>query len=182
MQKHLMLLTVSAVMASAACAGSQAEQVKDARMEQVEASSDATVNGVEHNSEARENSLNREYDARQENIAAANRPDEKASEDLNAISKDRTKYQSQAETRLEKLGVRINEAAKKIDVLGPRAPTGLRTELQTAATEHHLLKAEIDQLNNSRTTDWESLKSRIDDKLSQLESRVKGLNNAIEDV
>src|ERR1700712_3837167 len=179
MQKHLMILTVSALMASAACAGSQADQVKDARMKQVEANSDATVNGVEHNSEAREKSLNREYDARQENIAAANRPDENASEDLNAISRDRAKYQSQAEARVEKLGVRINEAAKKIDILGPKAPTGLRTELKTAATEHHLLKADIDRLNNSRTTDWESLKSEFDDKLSKLDTRVKDLNDSI---
>ena len=177
-----MILTVSAVMASAACAGSQGDQVKNARMEQVEANADATVNGVEHNSEAREKTLNREYDARQQNIAAANRPDEAASKDLNALSKDRAKYESQTETRVQTLGVRINEAAKKIDVLGAKAPTRLRTELNTAATEHHLLKADVDKLNNPGTADWEALKSEIDDKLSKLDSRVKDLNDAIGDV
>jgi hypothetical protein len=181
MHKHLMILTVSALMASAACAESQAEQVKDARMEQAEARAKVDEENVERASKAREKSIDGAYDARDESIGQANRPDENATQDLNDISKDRAKYQSQAQTRVDKLGVRINEAAKKIEVLGSRAPTSLRTELQTATTEHNLLKHDIETLNNTKTTDWEALKSDIDNRLSALDTRLKNLNDKIED-
>jgi chromosome segregation ATPase len=182
MHKHLMIVTVSALMAGAACAESQADQVKDARMEQAEARAKTNEENVEQASKAREKSIDGAYDARDESIGQANRPDENATQTLNGISKDRAQYQSQAKTRLDKLGVRINEAAQKIEVLGSRAPTNLRTELQTATTEHNLLKNDIDTLNNTRTTDWESLKSEIDNRLSGLDTRLKNLNDKIVDV
>lgn len=181
MHKHLMILTVSALLASA-CAESQAEQVKDARMEQAEARAKVNAENVDDAAKAREKSIDRAYDARDESIGRANQPDENAKQDLNDISKDRAMYQSQAQTRVDKLGVRINEAAQKIEVLGSKAPTSLRTELQTATTEHNLLKHDIDALNNTRTTDWESLKSEIDNRLSALDKRLKSLNDKIEDV
>lgn len=182
MQKHLMILTVSTLMAAGACAESQAEQVKDARMEQAEARAKVNEDNVDQASKAREKSLDRAYDSRDESIGRANQPDENAKQELNEVSKDRAMYQSQAQTRVDKLGVRINEAAQKIQVLGARAPTGLRTELQTATTEHNLLKHDIDSLSNTRTTDWEALKSDIDHRLSALDDRLKSLNDKIEDV
>jgi hypothetical protein len=169
-------------MASAACAESQAEQVRDARMEQANARADATEKNVEQSAEAREKSLKLEYDARQEAIAREKQPAAGATQDLNDIAKVRALYRTQAATRVDKLGVRIHEAAQKIDVLGSKAPTTLRTELSTATTEHDTLKQDIDKLDNSRTTDWESLKSQIDQRLSSLDARVSDLNDSIEKV
>jgi hypothetical protein len=182
MHKHLTFCTMSLVLAAGACAGSQAEQVKDARMEQAAAHADNRENRVEQASSAREESLDKAYDRRGESIAAANPPAEGAAEELNEVAKDRALYQSQAETRVDKIGVRIDEAAKKINLLGNRAPIGLSTQLKTATTEYQMLRKDIGELERTPTTSWESMTSNLDKRLSALDSRVEDLQDQIEDV
>jgi chromosome segregation ATPase len=182
MHKHLMICSVSVVLAASACASSQAEQVKDARMEQAEARADANENNVEQQSEARDDSLDQAYDIRKDIIASANQPGDDANADLNEVSKERAQYQSQAATRVQKLGVRIDEAAKKIKVLGNRAPVDLASQLKTAATEYGMLKQEVDKLETTPTTDWESKTSDLDNRMSALDSRIQDLKASIEDV
>lgn len=182
MHKHLKICSVSLLLAAGACAGSQAEQVKDARMEQTEARAQANENSVEHAGQARHEAVDQAHDARGERIAAANPPAEGATQDLNDIAQDRAKYQTEAQTRVSKLGVRIDEAAKKVDVLGARAPAQLRSELKTATTEYTMLKQDVDKLDKTQTTDWESKTSQIDKRISTLDSRVEDLKEAIDDV
>jgi chromosome segregation ATPase len=182
MHKHLTFCSVSLLLAVGACAGSQAEQVKDARMEQAEARAEANERSVEQAAELRQESVDTAHDVRGERIADANRPGENASEELNEISRERVKYQTEAQTRVSKLGVQIDEAAKKVNVLGDRAPTKLRSELKAATTEYTMIKQEVDKLNRTQTTDWESKTSQLDTRISALDSRVEDLQDSIDDV
>jgi len=93
MRKQLIVCSVSLLTGAAACAGSQAEQVKDARMEQTDARADATETSVERAAESREAATERAYDAIEQNIAAAKPPGESATQELAEVSKDRTLYQ-----------------------------------------------------------------------------------------
>lgn len=181
MHKHLILWSVS-ILAVAGCAGSQAEQVKDARMEQTEAQAKATEKSVEHQADTREKSIDRAADATEQNVEAANPPGESATKELVEVSKDRATYQSEAETRVDKLGVKIEAAAKKLSVLGGRAPTSLKTELSTATQEYKLLKQDVGSLDKTPTTEWESKTSKIEDRIAQLDERVGDLTTKIEDV
>jgi chromosome segregation ATPase len=182
MHKHLKFCSVSLLLAVGACAGSQAEQVRDARNEQAEARSQVSEDNIDQAAKTRQESVDTAHDVRQERIADANQPGENATEDLNEISRDRVKYQTDAQTRVSKLGVRIDEAAKKVNVLGNRAPTKLRDELKAATTEYNMLKQDVDKLNRTETTDWESKTSQIDGRISALNSRVEDLKEKIDDV
>ncbi len=181
MHKHLILCSVS-ILATAACAGSQAEQVKDARMEQTEANATASEQAVEQNSVAREESIDRAHDATEENIEAANAPGEGATEELAEVSKDRATYQSEAETKVDKLGVELDAAAQKLSVLGGRAPTSLKSQLTTATQEYKMLKQDVQTLDKTPTTAWESTTSKIDDRIAALDDRIDDLTESIESV
>jgi len=182
MHKHLKICSVSLLVVAGACASSQAEQVRDARMEQTEARAQANEDSVERAADKRQEAVKDAYDARGERIADSNQPGENATEELNEIAKERAQYQSNAQTRVSKLGVRIDEAAKKVQVLGDRAPAKLHSELQTATTEYTMLKQDVDTLNKTQTTEWESKTSQIDKRISMLNSRIEDLKEAIDDV
>lgn len=183
MHKHLNICSVSLLIATAACgASSQAEQVRDARMEQTEARAHENEKSVERTADARKDAVEHAHDVRQEQIADANQPGENATEDLNEISRERAKYQADAQTRVSKLGVRIDEAAKKVNVLGDRAPTKLHNELKAATTEYKMLKQDVDTLNRTQTTEWESKTSQIDRRISALNERIDELKESIDDV
>lgn len=182
MHKHLKICSVSLLLAAGACASSQAEQVKDARIGQTEAQAEASEHSVDQAGQARQESVDHAHDARGERIADANRPGENATEELNEVARDRAKYQTDAKTRVSKLRVRIDEAAKQVGVLGDRAPAKVRDELKTANTEYTLLKQDVDKLDNTKTTDWESKTSQIDQRISQLSDRVDNLKESIDDV
>lgn len=151
-------------------------------MEQTEARAQAQENRVEGAAEARHEAVDRAHDARGERIANANQPGEDATEDLNEIARERAQYKTEAQSRVSKLGVRLEEAAKKVNVLGDRAPAQLRSELRTAATEYNMLKADVDKLDKTQTTNWESTTSQLDKRMSTLDSRVEDLKEAIDDV
>lgn len=182
MRTHLLVSIVSILTGASACASSQAEQVKDARMEQTEARAQADENAIEQRSASREDAVERAYDSQEQNIAAANQPGENASQQLVEVSKDRAIYQSEAETRLDKLGVRIDAATEKLTVLGSRAPTSLKTELKTATQEYNMLKQDVSKLDKTPTTDWEPMTTKLEDRMTALDSRVDDLTESIEDV
>ena len=151
-------------------------------MEQTDARADVKDDAVEQRSASREDAVERAYDAQQQNIAASNQPGEQASQALSEVSKDRTVYQSEAATRLDKLGVRIDAATEKLNVLGSRAPTSLKTELKTAKTEYNMLKQDVSKLDKTPTTDWESMTSKLEERMAALDERVEDLTESIEDV
>ena len=151
-------------------------------MEQTEARAQANEDSVDQAANTRQKAVNDAYDARGERIANANQPGENASDDLNEIAKERAQYQTDAQTRVSRIGVRIDEAAKKVQVLGNRAPAKLHSELKTATTEYTMLKEEVEGLNKTQTTEWESKTSQIDKRISTLNSRIEDLKEAIDDV
>ncbi len=182
MHKYLILCCVSVLTSVAACAGSQADKVKDARMEQTEANADANEVAAGERGEMREQSIDQAADRTEDRIDAANAPGEGATQELAEVSKDRATYQSEAETKVDKLGARLDAAAQKLNVLGSRAPTSLRTELTTTKQEFNMLKQDVQTLDKTPTTTWEATTSKIDDRISMLDDRINDLTGKIEDV
>jgi len=174
-------MIVSLPLFAAACAGSHAEQVRDARMERVEAQEDSQKELVEERGAQRKEALDQQYKAREEGVEAQDTPGTEQSAKLLELSKERSDYQSAKRTQLDKLAVRINAAQQKLSVLGERAPTKLRGELQSALTEHQTLQTEMGALSQVRSTNWEQETKRLNERLSGLESRVDTLDDNIED-
>jgi chromosome segregation ATPase len=166
---------------AAACAASHAEQVRDARMQRVEDQEAAANNKVEQREGARKDALDQQYQAREDAVKAENSPGADQSAKLLDLSKERSEYQSEKRTQLDKLSVRIQAAQQKISVLGTRAPTKLRTELQTTQTEHQSLQQELGALGQVQSSAWEGQKSRLNERLSGLDSRVDKLSSDIDD-
>lgn len=182
MHKHLIFWSVSLLAAGAGCAGSQAEQVRDARSEQADAQADAREESAERRGDAREDSIDRTANANEDTIAAADGPAEGANKDLAEVSKDRSVYQSEAQTRVDKLGARLDAATQKLNVLGGRAPTPLKTELATTWQQYKMLKEDVQGLNTTAPTEWEARTSKIDDRIALLDDRIKELTDSIEGV
>lgn len=167
---------------AAACAGSHAEQVRDARMERVEEQADARDKQVEQREDARNKALDQQYQAREDAVKAENVPGSDQSAKLLELSKERSEYQSEKRTQLDKLAVRIQTAQQKISVLGNRAPTKLHSELKATQTEHQTLQTELGKLGEVQSTAWEGQKARLNDRVDTLDDRVGKLSSDIADV
>jgi hypothetical protein len=161
------------------CAESQAQQVKEARLQQVEDRADANSDAVKDQQNARTGAIDAQANSHDRSVASANRPDEKPTRELVGVEKDRALYRSNTQAKLDTLAVRINEAQQKLTVLGPRAPTALHTELQTAVKEHDMLKRQIDGLDDTSPIDWDRTTKSIDEQLSALGDRVSQLSDSI---
>jgi hypothetical protein len=169
-------------LASGACASSQGEQVKDARMEQADALADRRAEAVDEQASARNNDIEKRHDVAAEQIAESNTPGKSATQDLADVSEERTLYQSKAKAKLDKLAVRINAAHEKLVALGPKAPTGLQTDLQTAVEEHKLLERDVANLRTAPASSWEATTDKLEHRMSSLDDRVSKLTDKIQDV
>jgi chromosome segregation ATPase len=176
------LLFVAAILFGSvgACAGSHADQVRDARIAQADDTAHARERAVEQQAEQRAEAIDQRYDTLREESSKAGTPDASEQERLLKLSQERAEYQSDAQEQLDKLAVRIDAAQQKLSVLGEQAPVELRTELQTTRLEHQTLEQELASLRAVRSPSWESDKERIQDRLSELKDRVGKLNDHIE--
>jgi peptidoglycan hydrolase CwlO-like protein len=109
MDQRLVMVGVLFV-ATSSCAGSHAEQVRDARLEGIEASADAKQERADNRRKQRQDAIDKRYDARQERVEDSNRPVAESQAKLIELRKERADFRSQMQTRLEKLAVRINAA------------------------------------------------------------------------
>jgi hypothetical protein len=167
---------------ASACGGSsQGEQVRDARMEQVDERADAQQNSVERDADARDQAIDQRADKREDAIDAADRPGEDAREDLVGVSKERADYKSSAQERLDKYGVRINAADQKIQIMGAHAPSTLKGELQTAAKQYEQIKGEVTNLDRTPADRWERTTKQLEERESGLDERLDKLEGKLED-
>ncbi|MET0391041.1 MAG: hypothetical protein ABW321_34030 [Polyangiales bacterium] len=177
-----LLLIMCGVLGGACASDNHAEQVRDARMAHAEEQADQREDAVGERASERADAIEQQYDARREAVDARNAPGSDQQETLLDKSQERAEYQSRAQAQLDKLGVRLQAAQQKISVLADRAPTKLRTNLTTAAKEHNTLQQELVSLRSDPSQSWESEKNRIEDRMSQLESRIGQLSDDIDDV
>jgi hypothetical protein len=92
------------------------------------------------------------------------------------------KYQSEAKTKLDKLGARLTSAREKIAVLGGRAPIALKGELATAAQQYKMLENDVQTLDKTPASSWESTTEQVEKRMASLEDRVDDLTDRIQDV
>jgi hypothetical protein len=170
------------LIASSACAGSQAEQVRDARMDQADARESADEKRADENGKARDKAIDQRHEVAENNIEAVNPPGKSSEEKMVGVSKDRMEFQSDAKTKLDKLGARLSAAQEKITVLGGRAPIGLKGELATASQQYRMLETDVKNLDRTPATSWESTTDQIEKRLASLDDRLGDLTDKIEDV
>ena len=175
-------IAIVLTLAGVGCASSQAEQVKDARMAQVDENAQAVNTSIDQQADAQKSEIKSAAGERRDLIKAEDAPDKSASTQLVNVSEERATYVNKTEARLEKLGVKIDAAKQKITALGSHAPTALRDEYKTTAKEHSEIKHEVDQLNATPASSWQKLTDNIDERVSNLDDRVSKLNDAIGDV
>jgi chromosome segregation ATPase len=167
---------------ASACAGSQGEEVRDARMEQAEARADANETAVEEQATAREDVIEQRHEQHAANIENRNAPGEEASEDMADITQQRAEFRSEAKEELDKLAVRISAAEEKLLVLGGRAPTQLKGEFATTLQQYKTLERDVTDLEETPPVAWESTTEAIDKRMATLDDRVEELTDAIDDV
>lgn len=165
--------------AAMSCAGSHAEQVRDARMERIDARAEAKQERAERRADQREEKIAKSFDARAERVDEADRPTEDAQTALLDLARDRSEFRSQIQTRMETLATRINADQQKIEVLGDRAATPLRSELGSIGQQYQLLKQDVVQLDQAPDSSWGAKRSDIDRRAELLDGRVSALTDAI---
>jgi len=168
-------------LSAAACAGSQAEQVRDARMEQIDAQTVARTRVIEDRQETRENAIESNYDSAKVNVERENRPDESAAKDTLDMSEERALYQSKAVGRIETIHVRIDAARQKLTAAKPALQEQLARELTSIDAEYQQLQQEVQNFPNAPAANWEDAMESLDERLNHLNTRVKALTDTIED-
>src|SRR6185312_1123920 len=87
-------------------------------------------------------------------------------------AKDRSDYQVKTRAELDKLNVRIQAAQEKVKLLGARVSDPVRQELQQISTEQSTLQEQLAEMTEAAPANWENNKSKIDDRIGKLESRI----------
>lgn len=163
-----------------ACASSQAEQVRDARMEQIDDSTVAQTRIIEDREHARNDNIDAHHELAESKLEARGGAKQEAAKQLLDVSKERATYQSRAQARVETIGVRIRAASQKLEAVGPRATVRMHEQLQALQQEHQLVQQEVIALPDASAKSWERAHEDLDRRLSDLNSRVKKLTSEIE--
>jgi hypothetical protein len=182
MKNHVPNVSLLGLVVLCACGSSQGERVRDAHMEQIEDQTAAKQESIEKSHDNQAERIEQGYDAQKDRVAKSDAPGSDATKTLVGVSEERAKYESDARERLNKLATRIDAAQQKIQVLGPRAPTPLKTELETTAQQYNLLKTDVMNLESTPPAEWEQKKKDIDNRVSLLDDRVSKLTDKIDDV
>ncbi|HET6332378.1 MAG TPA: hypothetical protein VFG30_04160 [Polyangiales bacterium] len=177
-----MIIGALLIVAGSACASSQAEQVRDARMEQADAREKADAKVADNEGKARDEAIEQRHEVVSDNLQATNPPGEGAAQDMVKVSEERMQFQSDAKTKLDKLGARLSAAREKITVLGGRAPISLKEELATTSQQYKTLSDDVKTLDKTPASSWEATTEQVEKRMASLGDRVDDLTGKIEDV
>jgi G:T/U-mismatch repair DNA glycosylase len=180
MRTHLFVSSLL-IVAGAACASSQADQVRDARMEQIDQQTVASTRAIEDRQESREEAIERRHDMAVKRVEAVDPNDDGAALKRLEIAQERAAYESKSQGQIETIGVRLRAAEQKMVAVGAKVPVNLQAELETLAKEHRILEKDVKNLSDTPVGNWESTKDTLDDRISDLNDRVKELTSSIED-
>lgn len=185
MRKHLVLSIVLA-MAGAACASnSQSEKVRDAHNERIDQNTVDRTRAIEQREESNVEGIEKERVLTNEQIDA--HKDTHAQEDIKDakrvmdVSAERATYQTKANARVETISVRLDAAQQKLRALGTAAPKNNVSEVETLRKEHTVIKRDLNALPEVPAATWEAEHEALDQRISELNRRVKLLTDAIED-
>jgi hypothetical protein len=167
-------------MLCAACAGSQAEQVRDNRMERIEQRAEKQEEGVDQHAEKKQDMVDKNFKAQKEAVSASDMPNAERSADMLDDAKDRSDYQVQTRAELDKLGVRIQAAQEKMNVLGLKTPAPLRQELTVISKEQATLQEQLAEMTEAAPANWEANKSKLDERISKLDTRLSKVTSDID--
>lgn len=184
MRNHL-VFTIILTLAGAACAGSQAEQARDAHNERIDDKTVARTRAIENREQATVDQIDREHEQTKEEIDAHS--DTHAQRDIDDAKKvvdrstDRATYQTKATARVQTIAVRIDAAQQKLSSLGATAPKNDVSEIQSLRKEHSVLVKDLNTLPEVPASTWEAEHEALDKRISELNRRVKLLTESIED-
>lgn len=172
-----LMLSVS----SAACATSQAEQVRDARSERIDDRTVARTRVIEDREAARVDTIESQHELAEAHVDATAGPGAEAAEQSLDTATDRAVYRTKAQARLDTILVRIDAAQAKLRSLGTLAPNNHLSELQSLREDHAVLQHDITELPAMPPAQWQAEHEELDDRISELNRRVKLLTETIED-
>jgi len=176
------IVSLLVCLSGAACgASSQAEQVRDARMEQIDEQTVARTRVIEDRQEAREEAIERNYDSAKANVDRDKRPDKDRAMDMLDLSEDRALYQSKAVGRMETIRVRIDAARSKLGTVPATQQESLQRELEAVEKEYQHRDQEVQSFPMTPATNWEDNMEALDDRITNLNTHVKALTDSIED-
>jgi preprotein translocase subunit SecD len=183
MRIHFVLSLVVAT-AGAACASSQAEQVKDAHNERIDDNTVARTRTIEDQEAARVEGIDREKESTERQLDDASETHSKQDvDDAKKVvedSSDRATYQTKATARIQTIGVRIDAAQQKLKALGAKAPANQSSELESLRREHALLSRDLKALPEIPASNWDKEHEALDKRISELNRRVKLLTESAE--
>lgn len=165
----------------AACAGSQSEQVRDNRMERIEQTADNKLEGVDQRAEKKQDMVDKNFEAQKEAVTASDTPSAERSGEMLDLAKQRSDYQLETRAELDKLGVRIQAAQEKANVLGAQASAPLKQELKVISKEQASLQENLAEMTEAAPANWEANKSKLDERISQLDNRIDKVTSQIDD-
>lgn len=171
-----LLLSVSGI----ACASSQADQVRDARMEQIDAQTVARTRVIEERQDAREEAIEQNYDSAKTNVDNSKRGDKDAAQNMLETSEERALFQSKSVGRLETIRVRMDAARKKLEMAEPARRQQLSRELDAVEKEYQHMQQEVQAFPNAPEENWQASMEALDSQLTHLNTRVKSVTGFIE--
>jgi hypothetical protein len=169
------------VLTGAACgASTQAERVREARIETIDQQTVAKTRAIEDKEAARQEVIERNHDLAKANLPKGDDSAANASEQTLALSEDRALYESKARSRIDTIGVRLEAARKKMGAENGRAPADMRAKIEALEAVKDRMDQEVRDLPATPDAQWTDVKRGVDERLTSLNERVKDLTQHIE--
>jgi hypothetical protein len=184
--RNLLVLSIILATTGAACAGSsQNEQVRDARNERIDQNTVDRTRAIEQREESNVAGIEKERVLTNEQIDAHRdthaEQDIKDAKKVMDVSAERATYQTKANARVETIAVRLDAVQQKLRALGTAAPKNNLSEVESLRNEHTVIKRDLNALPETPAATWQAEHEALDQRISELNRRVKLLTDAIED-
>lgn len=160
-------------------ASTQAQRVREARIENIDQQTMAKTRAIEDRQEAREEVIERNHDLAKANLPKSSDAATPSEQSL-ALSEERALYESKARGRIDTIGVRLEAARKKIGAENGRAPADMRAKVDALEAVKDRMDQEVRDLPSTPDAKWANVKQGVDARLNGLNDRVKDLTQQIE--
>jgi hypothetical protein len=180
------ILLVSVVLAapvavSIGCASDPNKKLQTATAEEAEAAREQQIKSAEAQKDQQIKSIEKRTDRVEESASALPQGSEQRAKAQAQLTAEREKYRVEAQTRLQKINAKLDEARRKLQIAGGRAATSTHDKVDQAAREAASVAQEINALPQVRNEAFGDEKKRIDARLDQVEAQVDEAKSKVDD-
>jgi hypothetical protein len=161
----------------AACASDPNKKAKEANVAEAETMREQREKGIEQQADQQVRRIEQQADQQKDQAGALPQSAEQRAKAQADIMAERQTFAARAQERLRKADARIEEARRKLQVAGGRAPLAAHEKLSMAERERSGVATDLGHVTMVSNERWSDETKRIESRLDALESIVDDVSS-----